>query len=113
MLPLVHGPTFRATSNNTLLVLSICSAGALTMESGNAAKLACMLFERVNKSGMTLPWEKIVSRQSEHARSNLKVAGIGQTFALLSGEPSHRMIGNSFHGGMIAVSPDQRNENSG
>ncbi|KIW34740.1 uncharacterized protein PV07_01498 [Cladophialophora immunda] len=102
MLPLVHGPTFRPTPNNTLLVLSICSAGTLTMDSGNAAKVGCMLFERVNKSGMTLPWERIVSRQPEMARSNLKVAAIGQIFALLSGEPAHRMIGNSFHGGMIA-----------
>lgn len=74
------------------------------MASSNARKLGSMLFERVNKSGMTLPWERIVSRQPEMARSNLKIAVIGQTFALLSGDPAHRMIGNSFHGGMIAVS---------
>lgn len=72
-----------------------------------------MLFERVNKSGMTLPWERVLSRQSEQARSNLKVAAIGQTFALLSGEPFHRMIGSSFHGGMIAVSTHRWTENSG
>lgn len=74
------------------------------MDSGNAVKLGCMLFERVNKSGMTLPWERLSSRHSELARSNLKVATIGQTFALLSKEPTHRMIGNSYHGGMITVS---------
>jgi hypothetical protein len=76
------------------------------MDSGNAAKLGSMLFERVNKCGMTLPWERIVSRRPDEARSNLKIAAVGQTFALLSGDPAHRMIGNSFHGGMIAVSGD-------
>lgn len=113
MLPLIHGPTFRATPNNTLLVLSICSAGALTLDSGYAGKVGCMLFERVNKSGMTLPWERVLSRQSEQARSNLKVAAIGQIFALLSGEPFHRMIGSAFHGGMIAVSATGWSESSG
>ncbi|OQV05059.1 Zinc-finger double domain-containing protein [Cladophialophora immunda] len=48
-IPLIHVPTFRARSDNVMLVLMICAAGTMTLHSDTAIRMGAMLFEGVNK----------------------------------------------------------------
>lgn len=102
-LPIIHSPTFRPTHNNALLVLSICSAGCLSMGSDMAAKTGSMLFERVNKAILAAPWERALTRRSDQTWNMLKASMIGQTYALLSGDPAHRATAAAYHGSLIAL----------
>ncbi|KIX06620.1 uncharacterized protein Z518_04596 [Rhinocladiella mackenziei CBS 650.93] len=102
-LPLIHGPTFRPSENNILLVLTMCSAGAMTMTTGMATRIASMLFERVHKAGNGDSWERGLTERPHLTRDNIKGATIGQTFALLSGEPAHRAIADGHHGCLISL----------
>ena len=102
-LPLIHSPTFRSQHSNALLVLSICSAGCLSMASESAARMGSMLFERVNKTILVAPWERNLPRSTDHTWNTIKAAMIGQTYALTSGDPAHRATAAAFHGSMIAL----------
>jgi hypothetical protein len=102
-LPLIHGPTFRPRNSNALLVLSICSAGCLSLGSEMAAKIGSMLFERVNKTILVAPWEKVLPRSGDHTWNVTKAAMIGQTYALTSGDPAHRATAAAYQGSLIAL----------
>ncbi|RVX68294.1 hypothetical protein B0A52_07297 [Exophiala mesophila] len=101
-LPLVHAPTFRPTTADPLLVLSICSAGALSMGSAAASKTGCMLFERVHKAQVGQPLEKMILGKPDKIRATMKASMVGQTFALLSAHSSHLYAASSFHGTLIS-----------
>ncbi|KAK5065134.1 hypothetical protein LTR84_000970 [Exophiala bonariae] len=107
-LPIVHGPTFRPTTDTALLVLSICSAGTLCLGSDVAARTGCMLFERVNKAHLSAPFERYISRRPAGVRTTLKASMIGQTFALLSEHPYHLTTASSYHGTLISVARHAR-----
>ncbi len=102
-LPLVHSPTFRPQHSNALLVLSICSAGCLSMASETSARIGAMLFERVNKAILVAPWERSLPRSNDHTWNVVKASMIGQTYALTSGDPAHRATAAAYHGSMIAL----------
>ncbi|KAK5226049.1 hypothetical protein LTR72_003953 [Exophiala xenobiotica] len=107
-LPIIHSPTFRPTKDNALLVLSICSAGSLSLGSDMADKAGSMLFERVNKAVLAAPWERHHSHRPEQVRNMLKTAMIGQTFALLSGNPFHLMTAAAYLGSLITLARHSR-----
>jgi hypothetical protein len=48
--PILHGPTFRPSAENGLLLISICSVGSLFVGSAEAAHQGYILFERLNKA---------------------------------------------------------------
>jgi hypothetical protein len=50
ILPLIHGPTFRPSSDNALLLLSMCSIGALFVGTDTAAAQGRRLFRLVHKT---------------------------------------------------------------
>ncbi|OQV05817.1 Fungal specific transcription factor domain-containing protein [Cladophialophora immunda] len=102
-LPLIHSPTFRPTHSNALLVLSICSAGCLSLGSEMSAKTGSMLFERVNKAILVAPWERALPRATDQTWNLVKASMIGQTYALLSGDPAHRATAAAYHGSLIAL----------
>lgn len=51
-LPILHAPTFRPTSNNGGLLLSICSIGCLFLGTSEAAHYGSLLFERLLRAMM-------------------------------------------------------------
>ncbi|ETN37466.1 uncharacterized protein HMPREF1541_07088 [Cyphellophora europaea CBS 101466] len=103
ILPLIHGPTFQPTSENALLVLSICSAGSLWFGSQEATNAGSMLFERVNKAILESPWEKYILKDSRDSLNKLKASVIGQTFGLLAGNPVHLETAGGYHGTVISA----------
>lgn len=68
-----------------------------------ANKAGAMLFERVNKAILAATWDRNPSPRPENVRNVLKTSMIGQTFALLSGNPSHLLTAAAFHGSLISV----------
>ena len=102
-LPLIHSPTFRPQDSDPLLVLSICSAGCLSLGSQTAARAGAMLFERVNKSILAAPWERALMRADDHTWDIVKASMIGQTYALTSEDPAHRATAAAYHGSLIAL----------
>ncbi|EXJ69322.1 uncharacterized protein A1O5_07358 [Cladophialophora psammophila CBS 110553] len=102
-LPLIHGPTFRPSASSTMFVLLICAAGAMTMTSDAATRIGARLFERVIRTGAVVPWERRLLQHPHLMRDNIRGAAIGQTFALLSGDPAHRTIADAYHGTLISL----------
>ncbi|KAH8585707.1 hypothetical protein B0O99DRAFT_120472 [Bisporella sp. PMI_857] len=100
LFPVIHSQTFRPTSENSLLLLSITSIGSLLLGSKSAAAQGTRVFERLNKA-ILASWEKLVYDPAE-ARSMIQAALIGQTFGFLSGVPKHLVIVQAFHGTIIA-----------
>jgi hypothetical protein len=68
-----------------------------------AGRVGALLFERVNKTGLSLSWERNLLRKPNQTRNNIKAAAIGQTFALLSEDPVHRATAAAYHGSLISV----------
>ena len=52
VLPILHAPTFRPTTENGGLLLSICSIGSLFLGTTKAAHYGAVLFERLLKAMM-------------------------------------------------------------
>lgn len=102
-MPLVHGPTFRATSNSSMLVLALYYAATLMMGTGMASKVGDSLFERINKTAIARQREKRLLKCPSETRPMILVATICQTFGLFSRNPDNRATVNSFHGGLIVV----------
>ncbi|KIW34139.1 uncharacterized protein PV07_00935 [Cladophialophora immunda] len=107
-IPLIHVPTFRARSDNVMLVLMICAAGTMTLHSDTATRMGAMLFEGVNKVGNGGAWERELLEKPHLTRNVIKTSTIGQTFALLSADPAHRTIAAAYHGGLISIARHAR-----
>lgn len=73
-----------------------------------ADKAGSMLFERVNKAVLAAPWERNHSHRPEQVRNMIKTAMIGQTFALLSGNPFHLMTAAAYLGSLITLARHSR-----
>ncbi|KIW86609.1 uncharacterized protein Z519_12793 [Cladophialophora bantiana CBS 173.52] len=102
-LPLIHGPTFKPSVNNILVVLTMCCTGAMTMMSDKATRIGLTLFERIIKSGNGRSWEKRLSGEPHLMRETIKGAIIGQNFAILSSDPAHRTIADAYLGSLISL----------
>ncbi|KAJ6114333.1 hypothetical protein N7486_000111 [Penicillium sp. IBT 16267x] len=61
LFPIVHVPTFRPGIQNSILLLSICSAGSLVVGSPRAISHGISMFERLNKAILS-SWETYVAR---------------------------------------------------
>ena len=116
--PIIHAASFRPTSENALLLLSICSVGALFIGSPIAVTKGRQIFEILNKAVLAsvstpvvqcgievlimIQWEKYLSRNGRETLALAQAAIIGQTFAMLSGQPQDLCMAESFHGTVIS-----------
>ncbi|PYH86794.1 hypothetical protein BO82DRAFT_412613 [Aspergillus uvarum CBS 121591] len=101
LLPIVHAPAFRPTTENSLLFISICSVGSLFVGSLHAVAQGSQLFERLNKANLA-SWESDLARSCSDAWSMVQAAIIGQTFAILSGRPKDLILAGVLHGTVMA-----------
>ncbi|QGA18746.1 hypothetical protein EYB26_006431 [Talaromyces marneffei] len=99
--PIVHAPTFRPSAKRSLLLISICSVGSLFVGSPYAMVQGNRLFERLNKA-ILASWEMYFVRGAPDALAMTQAALLGQTFAMLSGNPRHIVLFQTFHGTLIA-----------
>ncbi|KAL7940893.1 fungal-specific transcription factor domain-containing protein [Trichoderma barbatum] len=99
--PIVHAPSFRPSSENALLLLSICSLGALFVGSTGAAARGRGIFMKLNKA-ILASWEVYIYRGGREALAMAQAAALGQTFGMLSGNPNDLLMTESFHGTIIA-----------
>lgn len=101
VIPVVHLPTFRPARTNPLLLLSICSLGALADGSEQALFHAERLFDGVQKAILvSFAPDRALDKQTLAA---LQAAVLGQTFALLSGKPEHLTIAQAFHSALFVA----------
>jgi len=96
ILPIVHLPTLSNAKTNPLLLLSICSLGALADGSDYALQKAEQLYVGVQKAILALWSSKHVVE--ELALAVAQAATIGQTYALLSGQAGGLETAQAFHG---------------
>lgn len=96
LIPVVHLPSFMASRAHPLLLLSICSIGALAEGSAESLEHAFRLYEGVQKS-ILVSWN---SREvfDPAILALIQAAVIGQTFAILSPKTKHLVAARSFHG---------------
>ncbi|KAI1357482.1 fungal-specific transcription factor domain-containing protein [Xylaria arbuscula] len=99
--PIVHAPSFRPSSENAVLLLSVCSVGALFMGSATAAAQGRRIFQTLNKANLS-SWDTYIRRDVREWRSLVQASIIGQTFGMLSGQPDNVCMTESFHGTAIA-----------
>lgn len=99
--PIVHAPSFRPSSENAILLLSVCSVGALFMGSATAAAQGRKIFQTLNKANLS-SWDTYIRRDAREWRSLVQASIIGQTFGMLSGQPENVCMTESFHGTVIA-----------
>ncbi|VUC22232.1 unnamed protein product [Clonostachys rosea] len=101
VMPLIHAPSFRPSSENALVLLSICSIGALFIGTASAAVQGRRIFQILNKA-ILASWESYIRRGSGEALSLTQAATIGQTFGMLSGQSQDLCLTESFHGTVVA-----------
>ncbi|KAL6792662.1 hypothetical protein J3E68DRAFT_377410 [Trichoderma sp. SZMC 28012] len=99
--PIVHAPSFRPSSESALLLLSICSLGALFVGSAGAAARGRGIFMKLNKA-ILASWEVYIYRGGREALAVAQAVVLGQTFGMLSGNPNDLLLTESFHGTVIA-----------
>ncbi|KAF5637613.1 zinc finger rsv1 [Fusarium tjaetaba] len=101
LFPIIHSATFRPTSDKALVLLSICSIGALFVGSDGAARCAKAIFTKLNKA-ILASWERYIHKGGCEALAVAQAATIGQTYGILSGQPNNLLLTDSFHGTIIA-----------
>lgn len=99
--PVVHAPTFRPSKAKSMVLLSICSVGSLFTGSVHAIRQGVQIFERLHKAVLA-NWDRLINRGTDEKISLIQTAIIGQTFGLLSGEPKHLAIVDTFNGTLIS-----------
>ncbi|OJJ66006.1 hypothetical protein ASPBRDRAFT_201396 [Aspergillus brasiliensis CBS 101740] len=82
--PVVHVPTFRPSTENALLLLSIFSVGGLFLGSRNGIACGTRIFETLKKA-ILASWESYITKGEPEIRSMSQAALIGQVFGYLSG----------------------------
>ncbi|OJJ30185.1 hypothetical protein ASPWEDRAFT_95508, partial [Aspergillus wentii DTO 134E9] len=97
LFPVIHAASFRPTTENALLFLSICSVGSLFAGSQRAVAQGTRIFERLNKA-ILASWESILSGSKCDAVLMVQAGVIGQTFAILSGRPRDLLLADVLHG---------------
>ncbi|CAK38396.1 hypothetical protein AnigIFM59636_001448 [Aspergillus niger] len=98
--PVVHAPTFRPSTENALLLLSICSIGSLFLGTRHGISCGTRIFETLNKA-ILASWETYIAKGEPEIRSMSQAALIGQVFGYLSGKPRHLLLIQVFHGTII------------
>jgi len=96
VIPIIHLPTFKPAQTHPLLLLSICSLGALADGSKQALCYAERLFEGVQKAMLiSFSPDRVYDKRIIPA---LQAAVIGQTYAILSGKAEHLLTAQALHG---------------
>jgi hypothetical protein len=104
VIPIIHLPSFKPAQTHPLLLLSICSLGALADGSKQALYYAERLFEGVQKAILVSLSPAPGRALDKHILAALQAAVIGQTFALLSGKAEYLITAQAFHGALsVAV----------
>ncbi|KAH8705418.1 fungal-specific transcription factor domain-containing protein [Talaromyces proteolyticus] len=101
--PIIHVSSFRPSSENSLLLLSICSIGALFIGLESAKACGRAIFRGLNKALLT-SWETYLFQGSRETLAIAQAITLGQTFGILSGNPNDLFLVESFHGTLIAWS---------
>ncbi|KAJ5135977.1 hypothetical protein N7448_004531 [Penicillium atrosanguineum] len=101
LFPVVHMPTFRPSTQNSVLLLSICSIGSLFVGSPRAINHGISMFERLNKA-ILASWDTYVANSGCSNLVALQASIIGQTFGLVMGRPKDLYGIEMFHGSVIA-----------
>lgn len=101
LVPIIHLPTFDPSRTHPLLLLSICSLGALADGSDNAIRYSERLFEGVRKAIMVSSLTSTVG--GNDSLEMLQAVTIGQTYAFLSGNPLHLMTARAFHSSLCVA----------
>lgn len=96
--PVIHEPTSTVNENNLLVFLSICSVGSLFIGTKVAIDHGHRIFERLNKYVLA-SWEVIL--QGEGFLPLIQTALIGQNFAMLSDNPSHRALAETLRSSLV------------
>ncbi|KAJ5639052.1 uncharacterized protein N7484_006914 [Penicillium longicatenatum] len=100
LFPIVHVPTFRPGIQNSILLLSICSAGSLVVGSPRAISHGISMFERLNKAILS-SWETYVVKSGSYSLIAMQAVMLGQTFGLLLGRPKDLTGIDVFHGTIV------------
>ncbi|KAH7203446.1 hypothetical protein DER44DRAFT_867604 [Fusarium oxysporum] len=82
--PLIRAPSFRPSSESALLLLSICSVGALFVGSPSAMSQGRRIFQVLDKAVLS-SWENYMGRDKRETSSLMQAALIGQTLACSPG----------------------------
>ncbi|OJI89186.1 hypothetical protein ASPTUDRAFT_60939 [Aspergillus tubingensis CBS 134.48] len=98
--PVVHAPTFRPSTANALLLLSICSIGSLFLGSRHGISCGTRIFETLNKA-ILASWETYIGKGEPEVRSMSQAGLIGQVFGYLSGKRRHLLPIQVFHNTII------------
>lgn len=101
LIPIIHLPTFDPSRTHPLLLLSICSLGALAGGSESAVRYSERLFEGVRKAILVSSMTFQAGEQS--TLEMLQAATIGQTYAFLSGKPAHLLTARVYHSSLCAA----------
>ncbi|KAL3477026.1 hypothetical protein BJX99DRAFT_134280 [Aspergillus californicus] len=105
--PLLHLPTFRPSTENTLVLLAICCIGSLFQGHRQAVRQGQLISEQLNKAVLN-SWISS-GRQTEYQALYITQAAVlGQTYALLSGRPKDLAVLSSFHGTVLAWSRQEK-----
>lgn len=99
--PIIHVPTFRPSKTNSMLLLSICSIGSLITSPATGLAQGKHIWEILNKAVLA-KWERFMVRDTSESISVIQAALLGQTFALLSGDPKHLAAAEAFHGTIVS-----------
>jgi hypothetical protein len=103
VVPIIHLPSFKPAQTHPLLLLSICSLGALADGSKQALYYAERLFEGVQKA-ILVSFSPAPDRAfDKRTLAALQAAAIGQTFALLSGKAEYLITAQAFHGALFVA----------
>ncbi|KAF4335763.1 zinc finger rsv1 [Fusarium beomiforme] len=101
LFPIIHSASFRPTSDRALVLLSMCSIGALFVGSDGAARCGRAIFTKLNKA-ILASWEHYIHQGGREALAVAQAATLGQTYGILSGQPNDLLLTESFHGTIIA-----------
>ncbi|CEO59752.1 hypothetical protein PMG11_04416 [Penicillium brasilianum] len=101
LFPIVHMPTFRPGTQNSVLLLSVCSAGSLFVGSPRAISHGISMFERLNKATLS-SWDTYVSKSKGSSLVALQASMIGQNFGLMMGRPKDLVGIEMWHGSIVA-----------
>lgn len=100
--PVIHVPTFQPSKKNSMLLLSICSIGSLITGTADGLSRGTHIWKILNKA-ILAKWERLVSQVTDDGLAVLQAALLGQTFALVSGDPKLLAAAEAFHGTLISV----------
>ncbi|KAJ5806549.1 uncharacterized protein N7503_004151 [Penicillium pulvis] len=113
--PILNRPTFQAANEKTLVLLAISCIGCLLQHHKEAVKCGRTISEQLNKAVLNsvntdsslcamdeLNWVSNVEQKGHRALATMQAAVIGQTYALLSGDPRNLAVLSSFHGTVLA-----------